>query len=142
MPVETIVKEKTPFTKIKGEREIYPRDKIKITSGLHQESKIALYKADYIRSPKAIVFVYPSKCKLDSDKIASSLSEYANVNGPLIEREFKDLSTPELSRTFFKRIHPLMSDFDYDYQIDKVQIKAHLFNPKATEYLKGGITDI
>lgn len=142
MPVETIVKEEFSLTETKGKGEIDTRYKIEVTADLHQESKIALYMSDHIQSPKTVVFVYPSKCRLDSDKITLNLAKYTHVNGPLIEREFKDLSTPELSRTFFKRIHPLMSDFSYDHQIDTLQIKAHLFDPRAAEFLKGGILDI
>ena len=109
---------------------------------MHQESKIALYEAHYNQHPKAVVFVYPSKCGLDSNRIPVLFPEYTSIDGPLIDKEFKDLSAEEVSRLFFERVRPLMSNFDFTYIADRLQVKAHLFDPRAAKFIKREISDL
>ncbi len=120
--------------------------KLLVTSDLHQESKIELYRLKYNFKPQSSVFIYPARTILTPAKILELDldSAFGEVEERLIMREFKDLSLEELSQHFLKTIKKssLIPFMSHDYRLGETPIKEHSFPYSTAPFLLDIISEL
>ncbi len=137
----TAILAKKPKTKTSPVREKTPTEQLLVATGTHKDSTIALYDINFEDNPFAVVFIYPSHMRIDSDYIPFLDGGYSTISAEKVKKTLPGMSVEDLSDELFNEAN-FTSVYDFRYTNKNDEVLAHHFDHNLMGFLEDIIKDM